>query len=98
MKEKSLTIVESQRLPQTKGLLTQDKKALREPKTAAAPCGGSEKPPGRAGMGCNGLAKPLPGEKIAENRPTPQEHEPKWEIPTKSPLDSSSVGLPFLRR
>jgi len=32
-------------------------------------------------VGRNGLAKPLPGKKIAENTSTHHELEPKWDIP-----------------
>lgn len=57
--------------------------AFREEKTASAPCGVSETPALKAGMG---LQRRYPGRKSPKTTPTHHEHETKWKIPDKSAI------------
>jgi hypothetical protein len=77
MKEGNSTILGSQRLPQTRCLFSRDKSASR----AENGCRTVRRLRKTAVAGRNRLAKPLPEKKIADDRPTDHEHEPKWVIP-----------------
>src|ERR1035437_8710054 len=77
MKEGSSTIVGSQRC-RRRGVSSAGTKGASRAKNGYRTVRRLRK---TAVAGRNGLAKPLPGKKIAENRTTHHEHEPKWEIP-----------------
>jgi hypothetical protein len=68
-------------------------KALRDPKTATAPCGGSEKPPLRAGMG---LQSPCPERKSHETAPLTMNMNPNGKSRfTEQNSQGESGSIPF---